>query len=140
MKIRAFLTLTTGLLLTGTLFGQDRAAIRGTITDPSGAVVAGAHVELKSPQTGLTRESVTGGAGIYEFDSLPVGTYQLTIAQNGFRPVTVGEITLQYSEIRTLDEQLAVGAASDSVEVAASLEGLNRANAEVGEVVDTKQM
>ena len=92
MKIRAFLTLTTGLLLTVTLFGQDRAAIRGTITDPSGAVVAGAHVELKSPHTGLTRESVTGGAGIYEFDSLPVGSYQLTIAQNGFRQVTVGEI------------------------------------------------
>ncbi len=47
---------------------------------------------------------------------------------------------MQYSEIRTVDEQLAVGAASDSVEVVASLEGLNRANAEVGEVVDTKQM
>ncbi len=47
---------------------------------------------------------------------------------------------MQYSEIRTVDEQLTVGAASDSVEVVASLEGLNRANAEVGEVVDTKQM
>jgi hypothetical protein len=140
MKIRAFLTLTMGLLLPLTLFGQDRAAIRGTITDPTGALVAGAHVELKSPGTGLTRESVTGGAGVYEFDSLPVGSYRLTIAQNGFRPVTVSEITLQYSEIRTVDEQLVVGAASDSVQVVASLEGLNRDNAEVGEVVDTKQM
>ena len=139
MKIRAFLTL-AGLLLTALLYGQDRAAIRGTITDPSGALVAGAHVELKSPGTGLTRESVTGAAGIYEFDSLPVGSYQLTIAQPGFRQVTVSELTLQYSEIRTVDEQLAVGAPSDSIEVAASLESLNRANAEVGEVVDTKQM
>ena len=140
MKIRAFMVLTAALLLTAPLYAQDRAAIRGTITDPSGALVAGAHVELKSPGTGLTRESVTGDAGIYEFDSLPVGSYQLTIAQNGFRPVTVSEINLQYSEIRTVDAQLAVGGASDSVEVVASLEGLNRANAEVGEVVDTKQM
>ncbi len=63
MKIRALLTFIAALLLTVPLFGQDRAAIRGTITDPSGSLVAGAHVELKSPGTGLTRESVTGGGG-----------------------------------------------------------------------------
>jgi hypothetical protein len=140
MKIRAFLTLTTGLLLTVTLYGQDRAAIRGTITDPTGALVAGAHVDLKSPTTGLHRETLTAAAGMYEFDSLPVGSYQVSIAQTGFRPVTVNEITLQYSEIRTLDARLELGTTSDTLEVAASLEGLNRANAEVGEVVDTKQM
>ena len=98
----------------------------------AGSRLRGACVELKSPGTGLTRESVTGVAGIYEFDSLPVGSYQVKIAQNGFRPVTVNEIILQYSEVRTVDAQLVVGTTSDSVEVTASLEGLNRANAEVG--------
>ena len=140
MKIRDFGMFAAVLLLTGPLYAQDRAAIRGTITDPTGGLVVGAHVDLKSPTTGLHRETLTAGAGIYEFDSLPVGSYELSIVQKGFRPVTVNEITLQYSEIRTLDAQLTVGAASDSVEVEASLEGLNRANAEVGEVVDTKQM
>ena len=130
------------LLLTASsrAYGQDRAAIRGTITDPSGALVSGAHVELKSPETGLHRETLTGSAGIYEFDSLPVGSYEVSIAQTGFRPVTVTGIVLRYSEIRTLDAQLTVGAVSDRVEVVAALEGLNLANAEVGEVVDTKQM
>ncbi len=140
MKIQTFLILTAALLLTSLSYGQDRATIRGTITDPTGAFVSGAHVELKSPATGLHRETLTGGAGLYEFGSLPVGSYQVSIAQEGFRPVTVNEITLQYSEIRTVDAQLAVGAVSNSVEVVASLEGLNRANAEIGEVVDTKQM
>ena len=140
MKIRTFSTLTLALVLTAPLFGQDRAAIHGTITDPTGAVVTGAHVELKSPGTGLTRESVTSGPGIYEFDSLPVGSYRLTIAHDGFRPVTISEIALQYSEIRTVDAQLVVGATSDSVEVTASAEDLDRANAEVGAVVDTRQM
>jgi Carboxypeptidase regulatory-like domain/TonB dependent receptor-like, beta-barrel len=140
MKIQALLLLTAASLLTSLSYGQDRAAVRGTITDPSGALVSGAHIELKSPDTGLHRETTTGSAGIYEFDSLPVGTYQVSIAHAGFRPVTVNEITLQYSEIRTLDAQLVVGAVADRVEVAAALEGLNRANAEVGEVVDTKQM
>jgi Carboxypeptidase regulatory-like domain/TonB dependent receptor len=99
-----------------------------------------AHVELKSPATGLHRETLSGEAGIYEFDSLPVGSYDISIAQTGFRPITVSEITLRYAEIRTVDAQLVVGAVSDKVEVVASIEALNRANAEVGEVVDTKQM
>lgn len=138
---QAFLILGPVLLFTASLsYGQDRAAIRGTITDPEDALVAGAQVELKSPATGMHRETLTGGTGIYEFDSLPVGSYQISVKQNGFRPVTVREITLQYAEIRTVDTQLTLGAFSDSIEVVATLEGLNRANAEVGEVVDTKQM
>ncbi len=140
MKIRAFLILMTVSLATSLSYGQDRAAIRGTITDPTGGLVPNARIELKSPATGLHRQTQTGSAGIYEFDSLPVGSYEVSIEQTGFRPVTVSEITLQYSEIRTVDAQLVVGALADKVEVAASLEGLNRANAEVGEVVDTKQM
>ena len=114
MKIQSFLVLMAASLLTSLSYGQDRATIRGTITDPSGAAVSGARVELKSPATGLRRDTLTGGAGIYEFGSLPVGSYQLSIAQMGFRPVTVNEITLQYSEIRTLDEQLAVGTTSEA--------------------------
>jgi len=140
MKSQIFLSLAVALLLTSVSYGQDRASIRGTISDPSGALVPGAQVDLKSPITGLHRESLTGDSGIYEFDSLPVGSYQVSIAKPGFRPITVSEITLQYSEIRTVDAQLAVGAAADTVAVVAETEGLNRANAEVGEVVDTKQM
>jgi hypothetical protein len=141
MKIQTILNLSAVfLLLTSLAYGQDRAAIRGTLTDPTGALVPGAQVELKSPATGLHRETLTGDAGIYEFEALPVGSYQVSIVQKGFRQVTVTEITLQYSEIRTVDAQLIVGASSESVEVVASVEGLNRTNAEVAEVIDTTQM
>ncbi len=139
MKTLAVL-IPAALLLSMPLFAQDRAAIRGTISDPTGSLVSGAQVELKSPSTGLHRETLTGSEGIYEFESLPVGTYEISVTHTGFRPVTVNEITLRYSEIRTLDQQLAVGDVANKVEVTASLEGLNRANAEVSEVVDTKQM
>jgi len=140
MRNRAFLLLIAAVISTSLSYAQDRATVRGTITDPSGALVAGAHVELKSPTTGLHRETVTGAVGIYEFGSLPVGVYDVSIVQTGFRPITVSEIILQYSEIRTVDAQLTLGANSDKVEVVAALEGLNRGNAEVAEVVDTKQM
>ncbi|MGD0579779.1 MAG: TonB-dependent receptor [Bryobacteraceae bacterium] len=135
------LSLISAALFLATLsYGQDRATIRGTITDATGGLVAGAHVELKSPTTGLHRETLSGGAGIYEFASLPVGSYQVLIAHSGFRPMTVSDITIQFAEIRTVDAQLAVGAASEHIDVVASLEGLNRANAEVAEVIDTNQM
>ena len=44
---------------------QDRAALNGTVTDPTGATVPGAQVQLRSPSTGLHRETVTPANGIY---------------------------------------------------------------------------
>jgi hypothetical protein len=132
--------LLAALFLATLSYAQDRAAIRGTITDASGGVVAGTHITLTAPATGLHRETLSGATGIYEFSSLPVGGYQVQIARDGFRPVTVTDIVLQFAEIRTVDAKLEIGSSSERVEVVASLEGLNRANAEVGEVVDTKQM
>ncbi len=140
MITQRLLLISAALFLATLSYGQDRATIRGTITDATGGLVAGAHVELKSPSTGLHRETLSGGAGIYEFASLPVGSYQVLIAHSGFRPMTVSDITIQFAEIRTVDAQLAVGAASEHIDVVASLEGLNRANAEVAEVIDTTQM
>ncbi len=128
------------MLLASLSYAQDRATIRGTITDATDAVVTGSHVELNSPTTGLHRETISGATGIYEFASLPVGNYQVVISKEGFHQVTVTDITLQFAEIRTVDAQLAVGSASEKVEVVASLEGLNRANAEVSSVIDADQM
>ena len=95
---------------------QDRAAINGTVTDPSGAFVAGASVELKSMSTGLHRAAVTDERGLYEITTLPVGSYAITIAKPGFKPVTVNEVDLRYAETRTLDEQLEVGGTADRIE------------------------
>lgn len=63
------------LLLAAVSYGQDRATIRGTITDASGGVVAGTPVVISSSATGLHRETLSGSVGSYEFSSLPVGGY-----------------------------------------------------------------
>jgi hypothetical protein len=139
-KIQHSLFILAALLLASLSYGQDRATIRGTITDASGGVVTGTHVTLNAPATGLHRETFSGATGIYEFSSLPVGSYQVQITRDGFHPMTVSDIVLQFAEIRTVDAQLAVGSAAEQVEVVASLEGLNRATAEVSSVVDTEQM
>jgi len=84
------------LLLTPLLSAQDRAALNGTVTDATGAVIAAAAVTLQSPDTGLHRETLTNGAGIYEITSLPVGSYILTIKRPGFKPFETRRIDLLF--------------------------------------------
>jgi Carboxypeptidase regulatory-like domain/TonB dependent receptor-like, beta-barrel len=122
------------------LMAQDRAAVNGTVTDPSAALVGNARVELKSPATGLHRETLTNQDGIYEITPLPVGRYTLTVTKAQFKPIVVDEFDLQYGEIRTIDARLEIGATSETVNVAAAVEALNRSNAEVAGVIESPQI
>ena len=134
---RLFLCLS---LLALPLCAQDRAGISGTVTDPSGALVAGAAVEVELAATGFHRAAVTGDSGLYEVAPLGVGVYSLRISKAGFKPVTVTGVDLRYGETRTVDAKLEVGATSDAVAVTATAESLNRTNAEVGGVIESEQI
>ena len=62
----------------------SNATLHGTIADTSSAVLPGVIVKLESPATGLTREAVTNSAGVYVFNFLPAGNYQITAELAGF--------------------------------------------------------
>jgi Carboxypeptidase regulatory-like domain/TonB dependent receptor-like, beta-barrel len=122
------------------LLAQDRAAINGAVTDPSGAFIAGAPVELKSAATGLHRTALTNERGLYEIIPLPVGSYSITITKPGFKPTVVSNIDLEYGQTRTIDVTLEVGITSETVAVTATAEALNRTNAEIGGVIESSQI
>ncbi len=139
------MSLTRTLFITCTLcstavFAQDRASITGTVTDTSGASMAGATVTLLMPATQLQREAKTNSSGIYSFTSLAVGSYQVTISSDHFRPLIVDRIELSYAQVRTVDARLQVGAATQQVEVTASTDALNRTTAEQGIVIESPQI
>ena len=121
------------------LLAQDRAGVNGTVTDPAGRAVANAKVEVMSG-TGLRREATTGNTGIYQFPSLPIGTYTITINQAGFRPFVVRHIELQFGQTQTYDASLQIGNVSEKIEVTASTEFLNRTSAEVSGVIESPQI
>ncbi len=127
-------------LLAVSTYAQDRASINGSVTDPSGARVAGAAVDLRSAATGLRRAAITDQRGIYEITPLPVGRYTLNISKAGFRPTIIDRIDLRYGETRTLDASLAVGTTSQTVEVTATADAVNRTNAEVGGVIESAEI
>jgi hypothetical protein len=118
----------------------DRASINGTVADSSGAMVQGAKVVLLSPATGLHRETATNAAGIYDFSALPIGNYKIAVSKDGFKTVDIPNLELAVGQPRTVDVRLEVGAISNTVEVTAAVETLNRSSAEVGGTIDSTQI
>jgi len=95
------------------------ATLTGTVTDPSGSVVADAKVVLKDAVSGSARDTVTNGEGYFSFASVPVGTYTLTVEAAGFQLYKADDIRLGGGEKRNVNVSLAVGASTQSIVVSA---------------------
>src|SRR5579863_1274061 len=109
------------LLSPSVLLAQNivTGAVSGTVTDPSGAVVPNAKVVLKSKSTGETQASTTGSSGLYTFPLLKPGSYTVNISQSGFRGVNE-TVEVPLGQTATVNIKLAVGNASETVEVTGS--------------------
>ena len=115
MRVRMILTVI--FLAAGMLAAQTfRGGIQGTVTDSSGAAVAGAQVTVTSAETGLTRTVGTDAAGNYTATELPLGTYNLTATKNGFRTAVVKGVTVGVSTTQRADIRLTPGEVKQTVE------------------------
>src|SRR5436190_20948347 len=85
-----------------------RAALRGTVTDPSGKSIESAVVTIRETQTGLQRTVKTNAEGGYRAGALPVGTYSAMAAAPGFSTGTVENIALTVGDTRTVNLTLPV--------------------------------
>jgi hypothetical protein len=92
--------------------------LTGMVTDPTGAVIVGATLELSNSDTGSVRSTITSAAGVYRFVALPVvGTYSLSIRQAGFKAFKVEGISISVGTTVTRDIRLEVGAPSETISV-----------------------
>ena len=96
-----------------------RGTILGTVTDPSGAVVAGAKVTVKNTGTGLERSTETSGDGSYSLPELPIGTYNVTVTQQGFQTFVATGVAVNVASERRVDAALKTGEITTMVEVSA---------------------
>ncbi len=116
MKLRLLVVFI--LLATTLLVGQTfRGTILGSVTDPSGAVVAGATVKVRNAATGIERTTVTGTDGSYRVPELPVGSYSVTVAQAGFETAVTSDVEVNVATERRVDAQLKTGQVTQTVEV-----------------------
>ena len=107
-------------LPTASIAQTFRGGINGTVTDQSGAVVAGASVEALDTATDVSHKSVTTTAGEYSFQDLPLGTYKVTVSASGFKSAVVSSVPVTAGVIYTLPVKLGVESAGETVEVSAS--------------------
>jgi hypothetical protein len=97
-----------------------RGGINGTVTDESGAVVAGAAVEATDPAKGVSHKTVTSSAGEYSFQDMPLGAYTIKISGSGFKQSVIKSVPVTAGVIYTLPVKLLVQATGETVEVSAS--------------------
>jgi outer membrane receptor protein involved in Fe transport len=97
------------------------ATLNGTVLDPTGAAVPNAKVSVVNTATGLERTTQSSTAGLYNFSRLPVGTYDLSVEAQGFKSVKQTGINLSIGAVVTLDLNLQLGAAAETVSVNADV-------------------
>ncbi len=99
---------------------QTLGGITGTVTDSSGGVLPYTAVTIVNDQTTLTRTQKTNESGSYDFVNLPIGTYTLTFAHDGFQSQKIPSITVQGDRTATVNATLKVGEVGSTVTVEAT--------------------
>lgn len=116
------------------------ASIGGTVTDPTGAIIANATVTFTNTERGTTRTTTTDPNGLYSLPNVPVGPYSLTITANGFQ-TNVRKGVLEVGNAQTANVQLAVGEATQQVEVTAEGAGaVETENSTFKQVIDSQRI
>ena len=119
MRIRLALVCAYAFCATMAPAQTDRGSIRGTITDPSSAVLVGATVTATNPATGVSFTAKTTTAGTYNIAALPSGTYRVEVGQPGFTTVRTN-VVVDVGNVVGLDLRLEVGSSTQTVSVEAA--------------------
>jgi len=110
----------------------------GTVTDPTGAVIPKAQVQLQNTGTNQTFTATADDAGGFTFPVVPPGNYKLTVAMSGFRTATVTDITVDVEKTNAVPVKMEVGGATETVEVAATAAAqLQTQDSQIGNVMST---
>ena len=135
------LPLAAAMLLATSAWSQSfTAAIRGTVTDATGAAVPGAKVVLNETDRNVNHPTLSDAQGRYMVTALRPGTYSMSVEANGFRKHVHQKFQLLVQEQVTQDVQLQVGDVSSTVNVESSAPLLNTTIASMGQVIDNKFM
>ena len=118
-RLRCFflLLVVVSVCASAKLFAQDSASITGSVSDPTGAALAGAQVVVSSPERGIKRATTTNGDGEYLVGALPPGSYDLAITMQGFKKYQASGVVLRVAQKARNDVTLQVGATTSEVTV-----------------------
>src|SRR5258708_18114509 len=122
------------------VYGQSTGSFSGTVTDNSGAVMAGITVTATAQSTNVTREAKTDDSGHYLIPLLGVADYTIKVAAPGFKPIDTKDVRLQIDEHRELDFKLVPACVSTSVEVNATEVAVETSTPALGQVITAEEV
>src|SRR5580698_651950 len=114
----------------------DRGTITGTVTDPTGAIVPNANIQITNSDTAASYKVGTSSTGNYTLANLPAGSYVLTVDAAGFKKYERPGLVVQVAETVRVDAVLQVGASTDTVTVSAEAPLLKTESGEISHQVD----
>ncbi len=137
---RTLLFVFAAFILHEAALAQTTGTLRGTATDPTGLVVAGAKVTATMQETKVTRVTSTDGSGDYEFPVLPVGHYTLEVEASGFKKYVQREIEVTLGHVVIIDPQLVLGAVTETITAEAAAPLIETSSTQLGAVVDERSV
>src|SRR5258708_3610853 len=124
------------LVLASPVLAQSTASMRGTVTDPQGAALAGAKVLVRSQATGEERTAQSDPRGEFQLASLPVGVYRLEVRADGFQVKVVTDIRLEVAQTVVQNVRLAIGSMTEEVAVVGEAPVIESTTTSVGQVIN----
>jgi len=120
---------------------QDTGYISGTVTDKSGAAIAGADVVITNTAGSLTRTTTTNSDGAYVIAGLPGASYNIVVTAKGFQKYSATKVVLDVAQKIRVDVQLIVGAVTEVVEVTGeSVAQVETQSSELSSTITGKQV
>jgi hypothetical protein len=116
------------------------ASIRGTVTDPSGAVVPGAKMTATNIATGLSYNTTSDKDGLFAFLQLPIGDYSVRGEKSGFKAFTEAHIHLDLDQVFSLKAAMEVGVTSETITVEANPAQVETTSMQLGTTVTGSQI
>ena len=114
--------------------------IKGTVTDPTGAVVPNATVTATNTRTGVTTTTISSASGDYLFQALPIGTYSVSVTAPAFRAFTATGIVLNIDQEFVEPVKLSLGSSADTISVEADAVQVNTTDSQLNNIVDADQI
>src|SRR5262249_2229461 len=128
------------LFLSNLILAQTtNGSIRGTVTDPNGAVLSNATVAVKNAATGFERRSTTGNEGAYLADNLPPGEYEVQVEAQGFQR-QLKRVTVQTGNSVETDFSLTVGSSTETVVITSDAAQVNTSDYKVDGVITRERI
>ena len=114
---------------------QTNGTIRGSVKDPSGAVVPGANVTATQAGTQSARSTTSGSDGSFDIPELPVGTYSISTEAHGFKKYVAKDIVVTIGHVEFVNVILQVGGSTDTVTVEANAAQVETTSTQLGAVM-----